>query len=290
MRYFHNGYGCPTFRDTTLTINPLPIPQIVETPLRKVTLKEPFLLCETNDDIELVASPNGGVWSSIYPKVVLNDTFKPNSSPTDTTFYINYDFTSIKGCKGADSVSVLIEALQEVEILYPDTTLYRDSDFSIDVSAKVKNAVNITWIPFAGGNVDSSKTLTTTFTAEVDYPNEQDSCIIRNLYVQTDPGNACPFVDDLLTVTICRQKYNPNSGIDSLHYASIGIYPNPSNGSFRIDHPFPVKLTAINSVGQEVEIEEMADNNFSLSPAGLYTLILRERGTGRRLIKHLLVY
>jgi gliding motility-associated-like protein len=199
MRYYHDRSGCPTFRDTILTINPLPEPQIIETPLQVVTSAEPYLFCETNSDIALTASPAGGTWSSPYSGVMSGNNFRPQSAPVGSQFYIAYDFVSIKGCRGKDSVLVEIEALPNLSILNNDTAICRDaSGMTLPITAEFSNTAGITWIAFVGGTVDNAKTATTNFS----FTSSTDSIQTRNLYVQTDPGNACPFVDDLYTVTI----------------------------------------------------------------------------------------
>ncbi|MCB9240983.1 MAG: gliding motility-associated C-terminal domain-containing protein [Flavobacteriales bacterium] len=199
MRYYHDRSGCPTFRDTILTINPLPKPQIIETPLQIVTNNPPYLFCETQDPIDLTATPDGGTWSSPYSGVMVNNQFRAQSAPPGNPFYIHYDFTSIKGCRGADSVQAQIEALPEIEIVNNDTAICRDaSGMTMAITANYSNTNAITWIPFAGGSVDNPKAATTNYT----FSASSDSVETRNLYVQTDPGNACPFVDDLFTVII----------------------------------------------------------------------------------------
>ncbi len=199
MRYSHDRSGCPTFRDTILTINPLPEPQIIEGPLQVVTASEPYLFCETNEDISLTGTPAGGTWSTPYAGAMVANSFRPQASPVDQLFYITYDFVSIKGCRGKDSVQVQIEALPEIDILNADTAICRvDNGMTLAIKASYSNTAGITWIAFTGGSVDNTTSATTNFT----FNTPSDSIYTRNLYVQTEPGNACPFEDDLFTVTV----------------------------------------------------------------------------------------
>ncbi len=199
MRYYHDRSGCPTFRDTILIINPLPEPQIIEGPLQIVTNNEPYLFCETNNDIALTGTPAGGTWSSPYGGAMVANSFRPQASPVDQPFYIRYDFVSIKGCRGKDSVQVQIEALPEIDILNADTAICRvDNGMTLAITASYSNTAGITWLAFSGGSVDNTTSATTNFT----FNTPSDSVYTRNLYVQTAAGNACPFEDDLFTVTI----------------------------------------------------------------------------------------
>ena len=198
MRYMHVRSGCPTYRDTTLIINPLPTPDIVESVLDLGYPSPPYLFCETNDDIGLQATPAGGTWSSPHSGAVVGSNFRPQSSPTGTPFYINYFFTDAKGCEGSDSVEVLIEALPVIDIITPDTQLCRSNAMSVDVEASYSNTSGISWLPLTGGSVDNNTAdrVSFSFTANNDSTNR------HILYVQTQPGNACPYVDDLFTVLI----------------------------------------------------------------------------------------
>lgn len=200
MRYYHDRSGCPTWRDTTLTINPLPKPQIIETPLQVVNSNEPYLFCETQSAIALTGNPAGGTWSSPYSGVMSANSFNPQNAPTGTPFYIEYDFVSIKGCRGQDSVQVNIEARPQLDILNADTAICREAGgMTLPITAEFSNTSSITWVPLnPGSSVDNPQSAKVNYT----FNTSPDSTETRSLYVQTNPGNACPFTDDLYTVTV----------------------------------------------------------------------------------------
>jgi hypothetical protein len=113
MRYMHTRSGCPTFRDTFMTINPLPKPVIDVSVLNDSLIgytPPPYLFCEDRADISVVASPGGGVWSSPYSGAMTGNTFRPSGSPTNAPFYITYLYTDANGCVSRDSSLVKVTA------------------------------------------------------------------------------------------------------------------------------------------------------------------------------------
>ncbi|MFT5157793.1 MAG: hypothetical protein ACI83I_002355, partial [Bacteroidia bacterium] len=198
MRFYHDRSGCPTFKDTNLIINPLPKPQIFETPLQTTTGFEPYLFCENNVDIPMSSSNlPGGAWSSPHSGVMAANVFKPSVAPTDNPFYVSYKYVDAKGCRGSDSVQVQIEALPKISILNEDTSICRTANMMIPVTATYSNTSGITWVPFKG-SVSDNKAKTTNYS----FTSPADTVGRVSLYVQTEPGNACPFVDDIYFVTI----------------------------------------------------------------------------------------
>ncbi|MCB9245852.1 MAG: gliding motility-associated C-terminal domain-containing protein [Flavobacteriales bacterium] len=221
MRYTHTRSGCPTFRDTTLVINPLPKPNIDESVLDLGYPAPPYLFCETNPDINMLATPAGGTWSSPHAGAVVGNRFRPTASPPGSPFFIKYNFVDTKGCRGVDSVAVLIEALPEIDIITPDTQFCRTNSMSVQVEATYSNTTGISWLPLTGGTVDNANAKSVRFS----FNTNNDSTNRRLLYVQTEPGNACPFVDDLFTVTV---HPIPNATIASDDYDGC----NPVTANF----------------------------------------------------------
>ena len=190
MRYMHTASGCPVWRDTLLTINPLPA--VTVTPV-------PALVCETEPPISLSATPSGGTWSSPQTGVVTAGRFTPQSSPAGVPLKIIYNYTHpVTGCKGRDSMFSSVEALAEIEILTPNLDTCRTGTMSKVVSVKYSNTPSITWMPLSGGTVNDPKANPVTFT----FTTSADSSQQLLLYVMTEDGNACPFVDDLMTIKV----------------------------------------------------------------------------------------
>jgi gliding motility-associated-like protein len=190
MRYLHTASGCPVWKDTTLIINPLP--KVNPTPV-------PALVCESEAPITLSATPSGGTWSSPQAGVVSAGRFSPATSPTGVPLKMIYRYTDpVTGCSGSDSITSMVEALAEVEILTADLDTCRSPLMSKVVSARFANTPSITWMPLSGGTVDNAKGNPVTFTFSTTHDTMQQLL----LYVMTEDGNACPFVDDLLTIRV----------------------------------------------------------------------------------------
>ena len=201
MRYMHTRSGCPTFRDTFMTINPLPKPVIDVTVLDDGIAgytPPPYLFCEDRTDISMIATPGGGVWSSPHGGAVTGNTFKPASSPTKTPFYIGYLYTDANGCVGRDSVQVEIEAKPTLDLSLYDTSLCRHPGMNIDVSATYNNTTGVTWFPITGGTVDDPTADDINFSFNTSNDTTQNHVVA----VQTKAGAACPFTSKTLIVRV----------------------------------------------------------------------------------------
>jgi len=200
MRYFHDRSGCPTSKDTTLTIRGLPVPIINEGDLQKYQGTAPYPFCELDDDIALQVNYAGGTWSSDDPSALSGSDFRPqNASSYNTPFHINYDYTDIYGCQGRDSVQVTIH--QEHTITLPaDTQMCRTDNMTINASASYTNSTGVLWIPLTGGSVDNPSADDVTFS----FSNSPDSVFTHLLYAQTleTAGNVCPFKDATMQVIV----------------------------------------------------------------------------------------
>jgi gliding motility-associated-like protein len=87
--------------------------------------------------------------------------------------------------------------LPKISILNEDTSICRTANMMIPVTATYSNTSGITWVPFKG-SVSDNKAKTTNYS----FTSPADTVGRVSLYVQTEPGNACPFVDDIYFVTI----------------------------------------------------------------------------------------
>jgi gliding motility-associated-like protein len=278
MRYLHTASGCPVWRDTLLTINPLPA--VAVTPV-------PALVCETEPAISLNAMPSGGTWSSPQAGVVTGGRFSPQTSPTGVPLKIIYNYIHpLTGCKGSDSMISSVEALAEVEILTPDLDTCRTGTMSKVISVKYSNTPSITWMPLSGGTINDPKANPVTFT----FSTSADTSEQLLLYVMTEDGNACPFVDDLMTIrvnpvphitvtpddpngcnphtvnfsTVFNNKVNPATSIYGWDFGdgSNGAIQNPS-------HTFTTE--GISTVSLKVTSEFGCDSSVSL-PIEVYPI------------------
>ncbi len=196
MRFSHDRSGCPTFRDTTLTIRGLPIPIINEVPLGEVNNSfSPYTFCETNPDMDLEVNYSGGDWSTTESGALSSTgTFSPaGASNYNQPFYMKYDYTDIHGCEGRDSVQVVIHQKHTIEIP-KDTSFCRyDDNMSLELEATYTNATEVLWLALLGGSMSNPSADKTTF----NFTSSADSVTRLLFYATTivNAGNVCPAVD-----------------------------------------------------------------------------------------------
>jgi len=244
MRYFHDRSGCPTFRDTTLTIRGLPVPLIDHTDLMVNSLSEPYQICELNADIALTANYSGGTWYADNANALSGSTLSP-SSVTDynNPFYIHYDYSDIYGCTGTDSVQVEIHAKQTIQISN-DTSLCRTGDnMTVDVKASITNATGLLWTPLSGGTMGSASALNTTF----NFTSRTDSIQRYLLYISTDgfAGNVCPFVETTMQIfvhpkpifNIIGDTLNGCNPVDVNFTTTITNFVDPGTSTYEWRYP-----------------------------------------------------
>ena len=201
MRYYHDRSGCPTWRDTTITIHGLPVPIISEDDLKVHTNSEPYTFCELDPTVGLTANYSGGTWSSDQSQVLSGSTFDPGSAVSFAQpFYVHYDYTDLNGCAGKDSVQV--ELHQQHKLERPrDTVLCRDGDnMTLDLSATYENAGGIRWLPVLGGTISNDTEINTTFsfTSSIDTAQQ----FIVNVATVLSGDNVCPFVEDNMQIIV----------------------------------------------------------------------------------------
>ena len=202
MRYFHDRSGCPTSRDTTLTIRGLPVPLIDRSDLTVNTLNEPYQFCELNADVPLTTTNYpGGTWSSDEPTAMASSTFRPSAIDNyNNPFYIYYDYTDIYKCEGRDSVLVEIHAEQTIDISNDTAICRTGSNMTLDVEASYTNSTGFTWIPLTGGSIGNATAEQTTFS----FGSSKDTVTTHLLYALTNEGggSVCPFAEKTMTVLI----------------------------------------------------------------------------------------
>ena len=206
MRYLHTRSGCPTFRDTFMTINPLPTPKIDVSVLDDLLpgyTPPPYLFCEDRADISLAASPGGGIWDSPHGGVVTGNTFKPTSVPAGSPpFYITYLYTDANGCQGKDSAQVEIEAKPTLSLSLYDTSLCRSANMVIPVKATFANTPSVDWLNISGGTVNPVSSAAGEETINYTFNTANDTTHNHVLVVNTKQGNACPFTSENLVIRV----------------------------------------------------------------------------------------
>lgn len=146
IRYTHTATGCPTYKDTTLRINPLPSLNL--TPLT------PNRLCETAADIALNATPAGGNWSSNDPNAIVGgNNFSPGSASivgNNEVIKLYYDYTdAATGCSNNDSIEALVDPKPTISL--PTNAIYcrNQGEMSMPLTLPISatNNSSLIWIP-----------------------------------------------------------------------------------------------------------------------------------------------
>ncbi|MFT5725447.1 MAG: hypothetical protein ACI9JN_002572 [Bacteroidia bacterium] len=202
MRYFHDRSGCPSYRDTTLTIRGLPIPIIDEIPFSEVHKSfKPFTFCELNREVNMEVNYAGGTWSSNEKGAVLGSDFIPSAvSNYNTPFHIFYDFTDIYGCEGRDSVQVVVHQQHALSISNDTALTWYADNMNLKVKAIYANSSGVIWVPLTGGTVDDRGAPSTTYR----FGGSKDTIFRHLLYAQTDENskNVCPFTSKTMQLWI----------------------------------------------------------------------------------------
>jgi len=146
IRYTHTATGCPTFKDTTLRINPLPAINL--TPLT------PKRLCETAADVTLNATPAGGAWSSNDPSAIVGgNKFSPSSAALVgngdiINLYYNYTDAST-GCSNVDSIDAQVDPKPTISL--PTNAVYcrnkGEMVMPLTLPISATNNSSLIWIP-----------------------------------------------------------------------------------------------------------------------------------------------
>lgn len=204
LRYFHDASGCPTYRDTIITIHPLPEPIITRSPFETNKNSEPYPFCEDNDPVVLDATPKGpgGTYSSDYSGAVSGGRFIPSGSPTQGPFWVRYIYKDEHGCIGSDSVQVEVFAPPSINILNNDTAFCLHANMELDIAFEVENSdeSNSGWI-FPGDRLNSI--LTTGYTRKVGLPSVNDSTsVFTGVAYANDPNEVCDEAQANLTITV----------------------------------------------------------------------------------------
>ncbi|MCO4819332.1 MAG: gliding motility-associated C-terminal domain-containing protein [Bacteroidetes bacterium] len=202
MRYHHDRSGCPTYRDTTLTIRGLPIPIIDTVPFvtSKNEGKSPFAFCESDGEIDLRVNYSGGVWSSSESSAISGAKFDPSQvANPNTRFNIAYSYNDIHGCQGKDSIDIIIHQEHTLDIPR-DTAICRTDNMSKSVTATYTNSSGVIWIPLGGTTVDDNLADQTTYR----FSNTTDTVYRHILVAQTleNTNNVCPVVEATMVVNV----------------------------------------------------------------------------------------
>lgn len=149
IRYTHRSSGCPTFKDTVLRINPIPVINLTSFGPR---------YCETysGTPLTLSATPAGGTWTSTDPSAIVGgNTFSPSSATvfgSDIKFYYNYT-NNATGCKNNDSISSIVD-------LAPTIQLDTDAEYCMNPG---ETSRRITGLTIAGTNYSDLNWFPSTF-------------------------------------------------------------------------------------------------------------------------------
>ena len=282
LRYDHINTGCPARNDTVLTI----------LPKQDLTIDLQSRYCSNDLDFALSGFPAGGTWSSEDSNALVNsDSFSPsNASIIGEHFIVYYAYTnSTTGCDDEDSALVKIDPEPILSIQGEDSFCYVTPGVPLTRSYLItaENSDFIQWVAtdFYGnrssmslGSIDSARNIIT-FT-----PSGRDTFRIVVLAGGLGP---CNDANDYFDV-ILYQDSSCILSVDPLRQLTISIYPNPTSGLIFIDSRFNVE-SCINSLGQDVIIENRSSDAYFIDASGIYTLLLKDRKTGDLYYKKVVV-
>ena len=146
IRYTHTATGCPTFKDTTLRINPLPDINL--------TALTPNRLCETATDVPLNATPAGGTWSSNDPTAIVGgNNFSPGSASivgNGDIIKLYYNYTdAATGCSNNDSIQAQVDPKPTISL--PTNAVYcrnkGEMVMPLTLPISATNNSSLIWIP-----------------------------------------------------------------------------------------------------------------------------------------------
>ncbi|MFY0645172.1 MAG: PKD domain-containing protein, partial [Bacteroidia bacterium] len=167
--------------------------------------------CDADADEALIATPNGGSWTSTVPaSIVGGATFSPGSVPQadkNQDIWLYYDYQSPNtGCDERDSIKTFVEASPTINILDDEFHVCKpdgSNTIDIDITSTHENVINpLTWgvVPLTGQSGTFSTTTDSTITATFTVSNDTS----HRFFVSVSTGNGaqCPADDDLVFVNI----------------------------------------------------------------------------------------
>ncbi|PCJ67705.1 MAG: hypothetical protein COA58_00795 [Bacteroidetes bacterium] len=281
IRYDHVATGCPARNDTILTINP--VPQLTLTPLTSSQF------CETQSNIQLEASPSGGVWSANDPDVLIGDSLSPtNASILNQEKEVFYNYTdAVTGCSNADT---LVYRIDEVPMftLFPDDMvvcrLPSASTKSVNFKFEADNSPAILWSDFS-----NQVTLTPLVAGEgiASFSSLNNARDTFTIIVSAEGLYSCNDIDSTFEMVIVEDA-NCVLAVDRLTNAIFRIYPNPSNGLVTIKGDLEV-IECLNSLGQKIWVERVGNNSYRIDSKGVNVLLLKDLKTGSTSYQKLIV-
>jgi hypothetical protein len=203
MRYSHDASGCLATRDTFLTIRGLPEPQIDRTILSINTQTQPYSFCTSQSDLTLAVKYNGGVWSSSESQTMVGNVFKPSkSTKVNIPFKVYYDYSDIYGCRGSDSVQVVVESPNALAVTPKDTahSWYADNMVQL-VNANPRFGYGLKWEAPDGGSFENDTAKTTQFTFQTD---KEVTSIVRVKATASQAYNACGAETNEISILVHR--------------------------------------------------------------------------------------
>ncbi|MGD1846064.1 MAG: HYR domain-containing protein, partial [Salibacteraceae bacterium] len=217
-------------------------------------------LCETADPVALNASPAGGVFSG---SGVSGTSFDP-TAVTPGNHELTYTFTTTQGCSYSTSVFAEVFANPLVQLgSFPDTICIELGQVAAPVATPAGGV-------YSGLGIDSILL------------NTQVAGIGQHwiTYTYVD-ANGCVGTDSTLAnIDQCLPPLDVANPIDAA--ATWSVFPNPSQGNFRVQHNFRVSVSArvfaldgslVQEIpqlisGQEIHLEQQGSGVYFLQLTG----------------------
>ena len=271
LRYTDLSSGCYVKRDTLIRIHPLPSVTISISPNSNGSK-----YCEIDADVNLIANPPGGTWSSVVPGIIVSGKFKPTAMPPadrDKWIPLTYTYVNpVTKCDTAKSLLVFVQSKPTIDIMNNDTGYCYSNLINIKLNAKYSFTPKITWVhsvdPLRASfenNTQWSNNNPTTYSIKP----RSDSATVIVITAITDATGICPFDQDALFITI---HPNPHASINIDD--ADGCAPHTVNFITTINNGVDAKTATYKWDFGDGNKEIIKDPSHSFTKAGAYAVNL----------------
>ncbi|MBR9861482.1 T9SS type A sorting domain-containing protein [bacterium] len=273
LRYYANISGCTGYRDTFLAIGKNP----------EITMPQlNSAYCNTQSNIELLASPAGGAWTISSNSNALSGTIlSPTLLDGGESYTLYYQFTrGFSACSSIDSLSIEIEGAKEIQLPGDTTLFYPHSTEEIELLIKAETneyVSDLVWTGIANpGSIsysadgDSSEVLLDLTSTDTTY-----YFFIVNCSSGITSG-VCLNAEDEMTITVNRF----GASVEHVKAVPLQVSPNPASNEIQtniLNEP-EVEVIIINSVGQQVlTLNQSATESINIKDLvpGQYYILVR---------------
>lgn len=240
LRY-NLGGACPVWRDTTMRIHPLPVVKVNPSTYVDggLSIRTDRQICETDGNVNLNATPPGGIWSSdpVAAGMISGTRFITDNAPRNQVINLVYSYTNPStGCQNADSTDITVQPMPTVEILTPEIDTCREPNLTVEYLADYANTSGITWFVTPATNVSIADNRANPTNVTFNASNDSTNQFI--VIAQTDAGDACPATSAVKLIRI-----HPIPDAEIVPDVEDGCQPLPVNFDILVNN----KVNSTNS-------------------------------------------